>query len=152
MSLEQWLSEGKLKPHSTTRQEVGQLLEAIERNIRDASIEALSPDNRFTIAYQAALQLATIVLYASGYRPSASMGHHYVTIQSLRFTMGKQAKARVQYFDHCRKMRNASEYERAGVVTDHGVEELLEELHAFRQDVMDWLRQTYSHLLDTESD
>jgi integrase len=77
MSLEQWLSEVKLKPHQTTRQEVSQLLQAVERNIRDASIEALSPGNRFTIAYQAALQLATILLYASGYRPSASVGHHH---------------------------------------------------------------------------
>lgn len=147
MSLEQWLSEGKLKPHQTTRQEVAQLLEAVERNIRDASIEALSADNRFTIAYQAALQLATIVLYASGYRPSASMGHHYITIQSLRFTMGSQAKARVHYLDNCRKMRNASEYERAGVVSVSGVTELLEELESFHQDVLDWLAKSHPHLL-----
>jgi hypothetical protein len=109
MSLEQWLSEGKLKTHQTTQPEVQQLLEAIQRNIRDASIEALSADNRFTIAYQAALQLATIALYATGYRPSASVGHHYVTIQSLRFTMGAHARARAGYLDNCRKMRNASE-------------------------------------------
>lgn len=147
MSLQQWLNEGKLKPHQTNSQEVAQLLQAIERNIRDASIEALSPDNRFTIAYQAALQLATILLYASGYRPSASVGHHYITIQSLRFTMGGEIKARIHYLDNCRKMRNASEYERAGVVSNSGVAELLEELEAFRQDVLDWLKKFYPHLL-----
>ena len=127
MSLEQWQNEGKLKHHQTTLPEISQLFEAIQRNIQDASIEALSADNRFSIAYQAALQLATIALYASGYRPSASMGHHYITIQSLRFTMGTQARARIYYLDNCRKMRNASEYERAGVVSDAGVQELLEE-------------------------
>jgi len=147
MSLAQWLSEEKLKPHQTTPEEVAQLFQAVERNIQDASIEALSADNRFTIAYQAALQLAMIALYAKGYRSSASKGHHYVTIQSLRFTMGKQAKARVDYLDHCRKMRNASEYERAGVVSDIGVEELLEELQAFHQDVLDWLATSYPTLL-----
>lgn len=128
MSLEQWLSEGKLKPHRTNRQEIGQLLQAVDRNIQDASIEALSADNRFIIAYQAVLQLSTIVLYTNGYRPSASKGHHYVTIQSLLFTMGKQFKPRVDYLDHCRKMRNASEYERAGVVSESGVNDLLEDL------------------------
>jgi uncharacterized protein (UPF0332 family) len=147
MSLEQWLSEGKLKPHQTTRQEVSQLLQAVERNIRDASIEALSPDNRFTIAYQAALQLATILLYASGYRPSASIGHHYITIQSLRFTVGGEIKARIHYLDNCRKMRNASEYERAGVVSGAGVTELLEELKVFRQDVLEWLAKFHPDLL-----
>ena len=147
MNLEQWLTEGKLKAHQTTSQEVAQLMEAVERNIRDASIEELSADNRFTIAYQAALQLATIVLYASGYRPSASMGHHYVTLQSLRFTMGSSSKSRAYYLDNCRKMRNASEYERSGVVSDHGVEELLEEVGTFRQDVLDWLKKFHSNFL-----
>jgi hypothetical protein len=109
MSLEQWLNERKLKPHKTTKPEVRQLFESIQRNIRDASIAALSADNWCTIAYQAALQLATVTLYATGYRPSASVGHHYVTIQSLRFTMGAQAKVRISYLDNCRKMRNASE-------------------------------------------
>lgn len=147
MSLEQWLSEGKLKPHRTNPQEIGQLLQAVDRNIQDASIEVLSADNRFTIAYQAALQLSTIILYANGYRPSASKGHHYVTIQSLRFTMGKQSKGRVDYLDHCRKMRNASEYERAGVVSELGVKELLEELQLFRKEVLDWLAGSYPDLL-----
>jgi len=98
MSLEQWQSEGKLKPHQTTLPEISHLFKAIRRNIQDASIEAVSADNRFTIAYQAALQLATIALYASGYRPSASMGHQYITIRSLRFTLGTQERARVYYW------------------------------------------------------
>jgi hypothetical protein len=146
MNLEQWLTEGKLKAHQTNLQEVTKLLNAVERNIRDASIEALSPDNRFIIAYQAVLQLATSALLASGYRPSASMGHHYVTIQSLSFTL-KSSKSQIYYFDNCRKIRNASEYERTGVVSEHGVKELLEELGKFRQDVLTWFRQFHSHLL-----
>jgi len=147
MSLEQWLNEEKIKPHRTSPEEIAQLLQAVERNIQDAGIEIMSADNRFTIAYQAALQLATIALYACGYRPSASKGHHYVTIQSLRFTMGKQSKRRVDYLDNCRKMRNASEYERAGVVSDLGVHELLEELQLFHQEVLDWLAASYPELL-----
>jgi hypothetical protein len=147
MNLEQWLTEGKLKVHQTNPQEIAQLLEAVERNIRDASIEALSADNRFTIAYQAALQLATIALLASEYRPSASMGHHYVTIQSLRFTMKSKSKARIYYLDNCRKMRNVSDYERSGVVSDYGVKELLDEVDKFREDILVWLIQFHANLL-----
>lgn len=145
MTLNQWLNDGRLKPHTTSKQEIDQLLEAVERNIKDASIEALSSDNRFNIAYQAILQLATIALYVKGYRPVASKGHHYITIQSLAYTIGIDMTEQVAYFDHCRTLRNTAEYERAGIVSDGALEELLDELEDFKKQVLDWLSAHYGY-------
>jgi hypothetical protein len=147
MSLELWLNEGKIKLHQTSLEEIDQLFEAIERNLKDASIKELSFDNRFTIAYQAALQLALIPLYAFGYRPSASVGHHYITIQSLKFTIGKSEKTRIYYLDNCRRIRNASEYERSGIATASGVKELIEDVIEFKQEILNWLKKFHPHLL-----
>jgi hypothetical protein len=43
------------------------MLGLVDRDLSDASREEISMDWRFNIAYNAALQLATIVLYARGY-------------------------------------------------------------------------------------
>lgn len=68
MSLKKWQSEGKLRPHKTSKEEITNLLKIVERDIKDASIPELSPDRRFAIAYNAILQLATIPLYCKGFR------------------------------------------------------------------------------------
>jgi len=68
MTLKQLLADGKLVKHRTSRQEIASLLKVVERDITDASIEAVSADRRFAIAYNAALQLATIVLYCKSYK------------------------------------------------------------------------------------
>ena len=69
MSLKDWLDNGWLKQHQTDRQEITDLLSIVERDLADAEISALSVDWRFGIAYNAALKLCTIILYAQG-RPS----------------------------------------------------------------------------------
>jgi hypothetical protein len=63
MTLNQLLADGKLVKHRTSRQEIASLLKVVERDIADASIKTVSSDRRFAIAYNAALQLATIALY-----------------------------------------------------------------------------------------
>ena len=46
----------------------------------------MSPDWKMNIAYNAALQAATIALYACGFRASRE-AHHLRVIQSLEFTI-----------------------------------------------------------------
>jgi len=46
---------------------IGKLLAAATRNIADAQIRALSPENRFDTAYKAIMQLAMVSLNANGY-------------------------------------------------------------------------------------
>ena len=82
MTSKQFLAEGRLKPHRTGPKEVRDLLRVAQRDLKDASVTEISVDRRFIIAYQAAFQLATIVLAASGFR-TAGTGHHWVTFKIL---------------------------------------------------------------------
>ena len=64
MSLKQWQNSGWLRPHTTSRQEIANLLGIVIRDMEDARRE-ISSDWRFGIAYNAALKLCTILLNAS---------------------------------------------------------------------------------------
>ncbi|MFH1124985.1 MAG: hypothetical protein V1758_15120 [Pseudomonadota bacterium] len=66
MTLESWQENGWLRPHKTSKQEVEGILELVERDLADASRPEISKDWRFNIAYNAGLQLATLLLYVAG--------------------------------------------------------------------------------------
>ncbi len=68
MSLELWKQNGWLREHKTSPEEVASILALVDRDLADAAREEVSTDWRFNIAYNAGLQLATVVLYAAGYR------------------------------------------------------------------------------------
>jgi len=54
MSLDDWYKNGWLKKHQTSREEIGNLIAIIERDLKDCSNEHVSQDWRFAIAYYAA--------------------------------------------------------------------------------------------------
>ena len=145
MTLRQWADNGWLKPHATSAQEVGALLAIVERDLNDAAKD-LSPDWRFGIAYNAALKLCTILLYAEGYRPERNL-QHYRTIQALPPIMGAARQKDADYLEACRRKRNIAEYDYAGGITLKEAEELIAFVREFRQDVRDWLKQSHPHLL-----
>ena len=62
MSLQDWLRNDWLVEHKTSREEAQNLLALADRDLIDSQIPALSPDWRFNIAYNAALQAATAAL------------------------------------------------------------------------------------------
>ena len=64
MSLTQWAENGWLRPHKTSWKEISNLFKIIERDLLDAR-HSISSDWRFGIAYNAALQLATLALAAT---------------------------------------------------------------------------------------
>ncbi len=69
MSLKDLLDQGKLRAHKTSKKEIENLLAIARRDIKDSKVENLSLDRRFACAYNAVLQLATIILYCNGYKP-----------------------------------------------------------------------------------
>jgi hypothetical protein len=73
-------------------------------------------------------------------------GHHWRTLALLPELMGPDQAARKTYLDSCRRARNAADYDRAGVVSESELTELLEDTLAFRNDVIDWLRSTHPDL------
>jgi SAV_6107-like HEPN len=146
MTLEKWLSERRLRSHETSVEEIADLFSLIERDIADAKIEALSADRRFATAYNAALQLGTVVLRVAGYRTSG-MGHHWITFQAISEIIPDADIELVDYFDSCRQKRNTADYDCAGAISDGEVKELLEETIKFREIVYEWLRANHSQLL-----
>lgn len=146
MSLKQWADNGWLKSHTTSRQEITNLLAVIERDLSDASVEAVSPDSRFGSAYNAALKLCTILLYSSGYR-AERIRHHYTTIQAMSLILGQDMTDDARYLDTCRKKRNISDYEYVGNVSESDVEELIGFVRELKVTVLDWLKKNQPHLL-----
>ena len=145
MSLPDWERNGWVVKHRTSRHEIRDLLQVVERDLADSAAEGLSADWRMNIAYNAALQAATAALAAAGYRPSRE-AHHYRVIRSLRETLGADA-AVVATFDAFRKKRNISGYERIGLVSDADAEAMRALAVALRRDVMAWLKRYHGDVL-----
>lgn len=146
MALKQFLADGRLKPHRPSPKEIRDLLRVADRDLKDAVINAISVDLRFTTAYQAIFQLATIVLAASGFRTTGS-GHHWVTFNVLPELLGQEFQDLVNYFDHCRNKRNLSAYDRAGEISEDEARELLEEAKKFRRTVLGWAKMHHPRLV-----
>lgn len=151
MTLRALLAEGRLRAHRTTAREVADLLGLVDRDLADAGVAQISADRRFATAYNAALQLATVVLHAAGYRATGT-GHHWATLQALPEAMsGTQIEARADYLNQCRSKRNVCDYDRAGAVSDAEAAEILTEARSFRDDVRAWLRLHHPDLLPRAS-
>ncbi len=139
MSLKQWLDNGWLKKHETGKQEIANLFQIVDRDLKDAQAKNISQDWRFGIAYNAALKLCTILLAAEGYRPERTL-QHYRAIFAMPEILGKETIEDAQYLDTCRKKRNIAEYDQIGIVSETEAEELLKFAKILRKKVLEWLK------------
>jgi len=144
MSLKQWADNGWLRPHQTSWKEIKNLLDIVDRDMLDAG-SAISTDWRFGIAYNAALKLCTILLYAEGYRPSREL-QHYRTLAALPEILGETRKVDAEYLDDCRKKRNIVEYEYIGGASESDADELIGFVREFREEVITWLEEKHPEL------
>ncbi len=145
MTLAQWADNGWLQPHKTSRKEIANLFNIVNRDLLAAK-DCITADWQFGIAYNAALKLCTILLYAEGYRPAGAF-KHYRPIQALPLILGSERRADTEYLENCRKKRNIVEYEYVGAVTDDDVVELTEFLQELKRNVEEWLMRHHSDLL-----
>lgn len=145
MSLRDWLRAGWLAEHTSSREEISDLLGVADRDLGDCRTAGLSADWRFNIAYNAALQAATAALAAAGFRASRQSHHHRV-IQSLAHTIGLNA-ASILRFDAFRKKRNISGYEAAGHISEQEADEVAEFAEELRERVGAWLSTHHPELL-----
>ncbi len=146
MTLKQWLDNRWLVEHKTTKAEIAGLLSVVERDLRDAAVEGVSPDWRLAIAYNAALQCAIVALAASGYRPGKGGSHHYYAIESLTFTL-EVDEATIRLLDAFRKKRNIADYARAGTVTNQEVTEIVAVTRGLRDRLVHWLSEHHPDLM-----
>jgi|SRR5271167_3779082 len=145
MSFADWVKNGWLVAHKSSREEIQNLLGIVERDLKDSQAKDVSSDWRFAIAYNAALQAATAALAAAGYRASRD-NHHYHVIQSLELTIGKESNF-IRSFDAFRKKRNVSNYDIGGGISDREVQEMSALAESLRDDVEHWIRTNHAALL-----
>ena len=150
MSLERWVQNGWLRPYKTSANEVANILALVDRDLTDASREEISTDWRFNIAYNAGLQLAALVLYASGYRAGRGESKHYRVIQALPLVMGEGFSTVCAYLDSCRRKRNVSEYDAAGTISGKEAEDLLRTVREFKIEVETWLQHNHPEFSPSE--
>ncbi len=117
----------------------------VDRDLADASVAGLSADRRFATAYNAALQLATVVLRAESYR-THGVAHHHTTIEALPAVLGSRIDEIADYLDACRSRRNTVDYDGIGIATDADVSELIREAEALRAIVLEWLERVHPEL------
>jgi len=145
MSLTDWCRLGWLTEHETSKQEISDLLALADRDLASSQTPGLDADWRLTIAYNAALQLATTALAASGYRAAREM-HHYRVVQSLPLTVGADS-ALVDQLDQYRRKRHQGAYERAGLVSEREATEMYALAAHLRDIVLSWLQAEHPDLL-----
>lgn len=141
VSLQNWLINGWLKQHQPSRQEIAELFGIADRDIAACQTANLDTDWRFSIAYNAALQLATAALAAAGYLATRS-AHHFRVIASLEYTLALD-QATISALDGFRRKRNEADYERAGVVSDVEADEMLRLARRLRSEVETWIASNY---------
>lgn len=146
MSLQTWADNGWLRPHRTSPQEIRQLFDIVARDIKDTRQTGLSADWRFGIAYNAALKLCTILLYAEGFKPEKTLAH-YRTLRALPVIMGNRRDSDADYLDACRSKRNIVEYDYAGGASESEAEELYNFIRELKDDVINWLKSNHPELL-----
>jgi len=146
MTLQDWLNNGWLKKHISSRQEIRDLLDKVDRDIAEASKDEITVDWRLAIAYNACLGCATIALHVSGYRIPGGTGQHYRTIQSLRFTFNPDSEL-ILSLEAISRKRAIVTYDAAGTITEVEVGEAIALASELAQTLIVWLKTNHPHLM-----
>ncbi len=142
MTWKQLLASNRVRPHTTSKQELDALRSIVERDLVDAGLAGLSDDRRFATAYNAALQLAKIAIACAGYRVSG-LGAHQTSFEAAELFMGTSVSALTLYFETCRRKRNTLDYDAANIISDGEATEILQKAKEFRQEVEAWIAENH---------
>lgn len=138
MNYKELLTHNKIQKHNTSKNEVESLLKLAMRDMQDAEIPGLSADRAFAIAYNAALQLCTIILAVEGYRTKGT-AHHKTTFEFVEMARINELSSYAVYFNKCRNKRNDVDYDRTLVVSIKEKNELIQHVKSFYTLVDKWL-------------
>jgi hypothetical protein len=119
----------------------------VERDLEQAEVPGLYPDGRYAFIYNAALQLATIVLRLKGLRVVAP-GHHRETFHVVEPFAPEAMRSIVVEFEHARRKRNTVMYDQARMISEHEVNDLREAVKEFAA----WVRVKASASLANHDD
>lgn len=118
---------GTLKTEPPDQAEFDGLVRSARRKQPDAENLALSPESRFSLAYDAAHSLALAALRWHGFRPV----NRYIVFQVLGHTLSFPT-AKWRFLDDCHQKRNVALYE--GDYSED--EQLIKELIAVTKDLL----------------
>lgn len=121
---------GQIKPEPRNDAEVRRMLAMARTRLSDARLNSLSPEGRFTSAYNAAHAAALAALRWHGYRSE----NRYTVFQCLSHTLNWPA-ARWRVLDTAHQKRNLAEYEGFLEVEESDIAELCELVSDLIQDV-----------------
>jgi len=112
-----------VKDQPASRQEIENLLGIVKRDRSQVDLEGLHPDIKYEPLYNAALQLATVVLRLNDLRIGRT-GHHRETFQVVRELVPEGLRPTALHFDQARRKRNSLVYDQAGTATEADLEGL----------------------------
>ena len=148
MSLQQWLANSWLKRITPSAQEVANRLALADRDIKDASLDGISPDNRFRCAYEAIRALADAALHACGYAaPGGQSSQHVRVLSSLKHTLADECPIDLDFLERCRRQRHKTSYEQAGTVQQADADDLLQVAKELQAATITWLRSSHPNLV-----
>lgn len=145
MTWTHYLNHGKVDRHSPTKQEIDDLRGLVARNVKDASLAQLSADNRLGLAYEAGFVLAKMAVACAGYRVKG-LGHHKTMFEVLPLAMGPGVQNTADFFERCRRDRNAISYDAAGTVSESEAVAALKEATTFESAVESWIATNHPAL------
>lgn len=104
MTLADWSGNLWIIEHQTSSDEIASLRAVVARELADAQVSEISDDNRYGIAYNAALQLSKMALAASGYRLAKGHGGHQRMFEVVKAVIPTdEVSDFYDYFDACRE-------------------------------------------------
>jgi hypothetical protein len=141
------LEERRIAREGVDRAEIERYLALVALRLADAGLEELSPDGRFTAAYDTARTLAVIAIRASGYRVLVHGGGHKNTFLALRCVANERLAGEAAFLDQCRRKRNEASY-LAPRIGRAEADDLFERVQEVKLVVQNWLEQEHPDLLE----
>ena len=137
------MSEGT-RPVTPSIIEIRRLLAIADRDLRQAQFDNLHLDTRFSLAYNAALQLATVIVRLHGVRVRKPAFHRQTFVELAELLDAHQQEM-VASFERARRKRNIVAYEQPGAVSASELADLVEQVSQFRS----WVQQEFDKRMRT---
>jgi hypothetical protein len=132
--------------HRTSKNELDSWRALIARDLKDAALPGLSADRRFATAYNAVLQTSSMLIACSGYRVTARSGHHQVSLDCIRLIFGSSIDSLADYFESCRRKRNAIDYSHSHIASESEADEMLVQAKTFFTEAEAWIAKRHPSL------
>ncbi|MCK4593267.1 hypothetical protein KAU45_02105 [bacterium] len=145
MTLEDLSASGQIRRHRTSSKEITDYLSLIERDLRECETKGLGLDWRFSIAFNAILQVANAALAAVGYR-TGRKAHQATAIESLQCTLDLDKKT-YRLLDTFRTKRNVARYDMTGTISEEDVHRMIMVANDLFRSLVCWLKDNHPHLM-----